>query len=174
MIVSGAGMQEKRSAFISTMRRVASSVTVVTTNGPFGRHGATVSAFCSVSADPPTVLVCLHSKSRIADLVARNRCYNVNVLPDDCEHLARRFCGVEDELFPDRFSEISLVDEEIPAISGATIVRCSLQQSIVSGSHQIMIGRVLSTTESAIKPLAFLDGSYHEVRPLAGKPQEWC
>jgi flavin reductase (DIM6/NTAB) family NADH-FMN oxidoreductase RutF len=48
------------------MRRVASSVTVVTTDGAAGRFGTTVSAFSSVSADPPTVLVCLFAQSRIA------------------------------------------------------------------------------------------------------------
>ena len=54
-----------RDNFLQAMRRVASSVTVVTTDGPHGRHGATVSAFCSVSADPPSVLICLRADSRI-------------------------------------------------------------------------------------------------------------
>ena len=61
-----------RQDFINAMRTVASSVSVVTTDGPVGRHGATVSAFCSVSADPPTLLVCLNSGSRIARTVAEN------------------------------------------------------------------------------------------------------
>ena len=58
-----------RERFVGAMREVAASVTVVTTDGPCGRHGATVSAFSSVSADPPTVLVCLHADSRIAKAV---------------------------------------------------------------------------------------------------------
>ena len=55
-----------RDAYVHAMRRVASSVAVVTTDGPAGCHGATVSAFSSVSADPPTILVCLRGGSRIA------------------------------------------------------------------------------------------------------------
>ena len=55
-----------RDLFIKGMRQVASSVAVVTTLGAHGRHGATVSAFSSVSADPPQLLVCLRSASRIA------------------------------------------------------------------------------------------------------------
>ena len=54
-----------REEFIEALRGVASSVSVVTTDGAAGRHGATVSAFCSVSADPPTLLVCLRGQSRI-------------------------------------------------------------------------------------------------------------
>ena len=61
---------QQRTAFIHAMRGVAASVTVVTTNGKAGRRGATVSAFCSVSADPPTILVCLNKSSGIADAVA--------------------------------------------------------------------------------------------------------
>lgn len=42
-----------REECIEALRDVASSVSVVATDGAAGRHGATVSAFCSVSADPP-------------------------------------------------------------------------------------------------------------------------
>ena len=58
---------QQRTAFIHAMRGVAARVTVVTTNGKAGQRGATVSAFCSVSADPPTILVCLNKSSGIAD-----------------------------------------------------------------------------------------------------------
>jgi flavin reductase (DIM6/NTAB) family NADH-FMN oxidoreductase RutF len=50
-------MTVARDPFIRAMRGVANSVAIVTTDGVAGRHGATVSAFCSVSADPPSVLV---------------------------------------------------------------------------------------------------------------------
>ena len=52
-------MTAPRQAFIDAMRQVASTVTVVTTDGPEGQAGATVSAFASLSAAPPSVLVCL-------------------------------------------------------------------------------------------------------------------
>ncbi|MEQ9673623.1 MAG: flavin reductase family protein, partial [Roseovarius indicus] len=82
-----------REDFISAMRRVAASVTVVTTDGPAGRAGATVSAFSSVSADPPTVLVCLHAQSRIAGFVQENKRFCVNVLPERFSDIADRFAG---------------------------------------------------------------------------------
>ena len=81
-----------RKSFISAMRRVASSVTVVTTDGPGGRHGATVSAFYSV-ADPPSALVCLKADSRIARSVsARNGvfCVNVSTYPAGYRRSVRR------------------------------------------------------------------------------------
>ena len=74
---------QRRNAFIHAMRGVAASVMVVTTNGKAGRRGATVSAFCSVSADPQTILVCLNKSSEIADAVAENSLFNVNILRND-------------------------------------------------------------------------------------------
>ena len=82
-----------RADFVAAMRGVANSVTIVTTDGPAGRCGATVSAFASVSADPPMVLVCLHAQSTIAALAQENGVFCVNVLPEGAGELAVRFAG---------------------------------------------------------------------------------
>jgi flavin reductase (DIM6/NTAB) family NADH-FMN oxidoreductase RutF len=85
------------------MRGVGASVTVVATNGKAGRRGAPVLALCSVSADPPTILVCLNGSSGIADEVAENRLFNVNILRVDQEVIAQRFAGHDDDHLTDRF-----------------------------------------------------------------------
>ena len=101
-----------RDAFVRSMRRVASSVAVVATDGPAGCHGATVSAFSSVSADPPMILVCLRTGSRIAEAVAANGNLCVNVLPHDRPDLANRFAGRDDHLVEDRFSGVDYFEVE--------------------------------------------------------------
>ncbi len=159
-------MDLDKKTFINAMRRVASSVTVVTTNGPAGRYGATVSAFCSVSADPPTVLVCLNSESRIARNVVANKKFNINVLPQNANHIAQRFAGAQDEKFTDRFEGIDLNQGEIPSIYGATVLSCELDQAIPSGSHQIIIGKVQCVETVNKQPLTYFDGAYHQVAPL--------
>ena len=150
------------------MRNVANSVSVVTTNGKAGRHGATVSAFCSVSADPPTALVCLHGKSRIADLVVRNQKFNINILAQGTKHFADRFAGVHDFEISDRFDgiEVDRLSDAVPQLPGSTVLVCDVDQCIDSGSHKIVIGRVLSVTNGAKHPLTYLDGNYHQVTPL--------
>ena len=82
-----------RDAFLAAMRQVAATVTVVTTDGLAGRAGATVSAFSSLSADPPSVLVCLRTDSRIARAVIENGAFCVNVLAEDAVEVARAFAG---------------------------------------------------------------------------------
>ena len=160
---------DPRAAFIGAMRRVATCVTVVTTDGPGGRHGATVSAFSSVSADPPTILVCLKSESRIARAVVVNGALNVNVLPQGSADIARRFAGLDDARIGDRFDGIDTIGKRgvPPAIDGATVFCCALKQSLVAGSHLIVVGEVQEVRDGMIEPLAYLSGAYHRVVPAA-------
>ena len=165
-----------RDAFVRTMRRVASSVAVVATDGPAGCHGATVSAFSSVSADPPMILVCLRSGSRIAEAVTANGNLCVNVLPQNRHDLANRFAGRDDHLVEDRFSGVDCfgVLGAAPEIDGATIFSGSVEQIVPAGSHSIFICQVQSVREGTAAPLAYLDGSYHSVVPqvTAGRSEK--
>ncbi len=156
-----------RETFIHAMRSVASSVTVVTTGGVGGRHGATVSAFCSVSADPPSALVCLKADSRIARVVAANHSFCVNVLPRSRQDIADRFAGLHDARVMDRFDGIDCDPDptRAPAITGATAFHCALRESIEFGTHRIFIGQVVEVREGASDPLAYLNGAYHRVVP---------
>jgi flavin reductase (DIM6/NTAB) family NADH-FMN oxidoreductase RutF len=157
----------ERDRFITAMRQVASSVTVVTTDGAAGRHGATVSAFNSLSADPPSVLICLRSDSRIARAVVENGSYCVNVLPDTCSDMAGRFAGAQDAELADRFDGIDLVasDMKCPVLAGSTAFHCTLGQSVEQGSHLILIGHVTQIFEGGASPLAYMDGRFHRVLP---------
>lgn len=157
----------ERDQFIVAMRQVAFSVTVVTTDGIAGLHGATVSAFSSVSADPPTVLVCLFADSRIARAVTENGRFCVNVLSDSDAYIADRFAGRHDQSIEDRFSGIDCYGEPgvAPLIDGASAFRCVLKQSIRSGSHLIVLGHVRYVLASGSLPLTYRDGSYHRVLP---------
>lgn len=156
-----------RDHFITAMRQVAASVTVVTTDGTAGRHGATVSAFSSVSADPPTVLVCLFSESRIARAVAENGMFCVNVLSENDAQIADRFAGRHDQWVEDRISGIDCYGAPgvPPQINGATAFRCGLQQTVRSGSHLIVLGHVRDVLAGCTSPLTYRDGCYHRVRP---------
>lgn len=153
-----------RAAFVAAMRGVASSVTVVTTDGPAGRCGATVSAFCSVSADPPTVLVCLRADSRIARAVAANGAFCVNVLPDSRSDLAERFAGRHDREVVDRFDGVDWEPgSESPVLPGVTAFDCRLSRRSTCGTHAILIGEPMDIRRSAAPPLSWLDGAYHRV-----------
>ncbi len=153
--------------FVAAMRAVAASVAVVTTDGPGGRHGATVTAFASVSVDPPTVLVCLHADSRIAACVERNHRFCLNVLPKGSHHVADRFAGRHDAEEPDRFTGIDSHAEagQPPRLSGATVFDCTVDQSVRAGSHAVFFGRVTEVLHDDLDPLTYREGTYHRVIP---------
>ena len=150
----------ERGQFLEAMRGVANSVSVVATDGVAGRHGATVSAFCSVSADPPTVLVCLHGQSRIARMVSDNGIFAVNVLPEGAEDIASRFAGAHDAQITDRFDGIELEIASAPGITGATVFQCEVAQEVPSASHQVFIGRVTAIYGGGAAPLIYHSGQF--------------
>jgi flavin reductase (DIM6/NTAB) family NADH-FMN oxidoreductase RutF len=159
-------MTAAREAFLRAMRGVANSVAVVTTDGVAGRHGATVSAFCPVSADPPSLLVCLRADSRIARTVVANGTFCVNVLKDSANDVAERFARRDPAGAADRFDGVELVTGPgRPAILAAATAAfcCRLVESLASGSHLIAVGEVRDVRVGTERPLAYLDGQYTSV-----------
>jgi len=71
-----------RQAFVEGMARAATFVSVITTDGPGGRHGVTVSSMTSVSVDgeAPSLLVCIHHQSPAAAAILQNRAFCANLL----------------------------------------------------------------------------------------------
>lgn len=75
------------------MSRVASAVHLIATGGPAGLSGCTASAVTSVTDSPPTLMVCLNTKSQAAQIVRENGCFSVNTLCADDRHLSDIFAG---------------------------------------------------------------------------------
>ncbi|HYB11135.1 MAG TPA: flavin reductase family protein [Alphaproteobacteria bacterium] len=160
-------MTADRISFIAAMRRVANSVTVVTTDGPLGRHGATVSAFSSVSADPPAVLVCLRAASRIASLVTGNGQFCINVLDQDDHAVAEIFAGRSVVAEADRFAGIPLAAGGHPhgpvLATSVCAFSCRLANIAAFGSHLVVVGGVEAVCSREAMPLAYVNGAYAEV-----------
>lgn len=159
-------MTAARQAFIDAMRQVASTVTVVTTDGPQGQAGATVSAFTSLSADPPSVLVCLKADTGIAQAVRGNGVFCVNILPEDAVEVAKAFAGMFDDTLANRFEGLDVAATEFgPILPRATAFTCSLTHRHVHGSHAICIGDVTGISNAGERPLTYMSGAFHRVGP---------
>lgn len=98
-------LTEPQRAFRAAMANLSAAVNVVSTDGPHGRAGMTVSAACSVTDSPPTMLVCINRSSRSHDVVLANGRVCVNVLGTDQEDLALHFAGATNVPTFDRFGE---------------------------------------------------------------------
>lgn len=93
-----------RDRFLEGMSYAACTVNVVTTGGAHGRAGVTVSAMCPVSADPPSLLVCVHRLSRASEIIRNNGVLCVNVLRDDQASISDTFAGRIPTKSDDKFS----------------------------------------------------------------------
>lgn len=131
--------------FREAMSRIATAVHVVTTDGPGGRMGATVSAACSVSDDPASILVCLNRQSRIHAAVLRNRCFCLNTLGDDHEIISDAFAGRNELEMHDRFATAKWTNLSTgcPGLDGAHLnVDCEVFSVTEMGTHSIIVGTV--------------------------------
>jgi len=132
-------------SFREAMSRIAAAVHVVTTDGTAGRMGATVSAACSVSDNPASILICLNRETRIHDAVLENRCFCLNTLSDDHEEISDSFAGRDKLEMPDRFAKgaWTALATGCPALDSARLsVDCEVHAVMEMGTHSIIVGTV--------------------------------
>jgi len=136
-----------RQRFLLGMSHAACTVNVVTTDGSAGRHGVTVSAMVSVSADTPqpTLLVCIHHKSAVAAAVLENGVFCVNVLRDDQAHISDNFAGRSGARGHAKFDCTQWTTQVTgaPRVLDALVAfDCKVTASERVGSHFVVFGSV--------------------------------
>ena len=137
-------------------------VTVVTTTGPSGPTGLTVSSFTSISLEPPLVLISIAKGSVIHDLFRGAKVYAVNFLADDQKSVSDRFAGRTKVV--DRFEGLGFVRgiTGSPIIDGARVaIECRAWQVYEGGDHSILVGEVVSAkTYNTKRPLVYYSQQY--------------
>lgn len=151
--------------FKSAMRRWASGVSILTTRREGGILGITVSAFCSVSLDPPLVLVCIDRKARSHALIEKQRSFAVNFLKVGQERLSELAAGHSGE-----HGNWLEAEAHRKAETGAPILSdclawfdCTLEAVYEGGDHTIFLGRVQAAGHSEGRPLLYFDATYHKL-----------
>lgn len=125
--------------FRAAMGAIATPVSVVTAYDGTP-HGTTVSAFCSLSLEPPMVLISIDNNSELLATLLPTRRFGLNVLAADQADVAMTFAtrGI------DRFGVSEwILDDGLPRLSHtASWVSCDLSNVISAGDHMILTGRV--------------------------------
>ena len=155
--------------FIDAMSRVATSVTIVTTDGKAGRFGLTVSAMSSVTADPPTLLICINRHNPIDAAIRENQVFGVNALRADQRWVAETFAGRPRRGTPYDFQAGSWHIENTgsPLLIGAVAwFDCVLIAAHHVGTHTIAIGRVVASGTEPGTPLIYGRRSFGELVQL--------
>lgn len=154
--------------FRSGMRRLAAAVNVITTEHDDALYGMLATAVCSVSAEPPTLLVCVNQTASACEPITKSGRFCVNVLSEKQQDLARDFLNVESTRRLD-LCEWDRLATGAPAIAGSLVnFDCEVDQVIMSGTHAIFIGRVVvASLPEADSPLLYFDGAYSGMSAVA-------
>ena len=158
-------MTIERQAFFDVMASFPSGVAIVTTLDADGTpRGLTTTAVCSVSADPPTILVCVDRASRtLAALRASGR-FVVNFAGEGGSELCLLFASKEEDKFRDvRWRP---TDKGLPLLHEAVLAwaECSTERELEIGDHVVLVAEV----DGRRRPAA-ARAAAHVLPPLVGR-----
>ncbi|MFD1558228.1 flavin reductase [Paraburkholderia silviterrae] len=132
------GKQEYRDA----MARFAAAVNVITTGGKAGLAGFTASAVCSVTDDPPTLLVCANRRNDSYSIFKENMVLCVNTLTPSLEGHSALFAGGTAEVKKTRFNTVKwhALQNGAPVLDGAAIAfDCRIDRIIETDTHDVFL-----------------------------------
>ena len=156
--------------FKASLGRFASGVTVITIGGEED-HGMTASAFCSLSLDPPLILVCVKNGNATHGKLVEASGFGVNLLAANQKDLSNRFAGWGFPADQDKWADLQISRGEVsgaPLIQGALAhLDCSVYGTREGGDHTIFIGKVENATafgeRDSLAPLLYFAGAYRSV-----------
>lgn len=141
----------------------ASGVTVVTVEHEGTYHGSTVASFCSLSLDPPLVLVCIDRHATSHTYIEQSGQFAVNILGEESADVSRHFASRN----PDKFATIDyqLGVLGVPLLDNAiATLECRVVSQFPGGDHSIFVGEVLSAAaRDDAQPLLYFRRNYYQL-----------
>ncbi|MCS8129880.1 flavin reductase family protein [Pseudomonas aeruginosa] len=147
--------------FKQAMRAVVASVNVITCCHDGEHYGLTATAFSSVCAEPPTVLICVNESASACERIRLSRQFCVNVLAPGMEELAAAFAG---RIAPEkRFAEghwRTLESGNLMVEGCAAVFDCEVKTVFQEGSHWVVVGVVRQCEYAPTPALVYANGKY--------------
>ncbi len=154
-----------RTAYRDAMARLPSAVNIVTTGGEGAFAGFTASAVCSVTDEPPTLLVCINRASSAYLAFAGSETLCVNVASPAQAALAALFGGRTP--MPERFAAAQwhALSTGAPVLVGAAAsFDCRVARRMTMGTHDVLFCEALAIAfDEAPGGLAYYGRRFHEL-----------
>ena len=156
--------------FRDAMCRLGAAVHVITTAGPGGKTGATATAVCSVSLEPPLVLLCVSKSSRFHGAIVKAENWCLSLLTVGQEPLAKHFSNRGRDLLT-QFDNVPHTPSPLsgtPLIDGSLAwLECITYGVHDGGDHTIVVGEIVRASglpsdddPNAPAPLTYYRGAY--------------
>ncbi|GAA3226397.1 flavin reductase family protein [Actinocorallia longicatena] len=162
--------------FRTVMRRVASTVTVITAadakEGLGREHGMTATAVSSLSMDPPALLVCVNQRTLLHDLMLRGPGFCVNVLAHDQSRVSAAFSGSVSPEARFAVGDWRTAENGLRFLAdGMASLFCRNTATVPYGTHTIFVGEVVEARQhDAERPLLYQDTRYCRCEPIDAVP----
>ena len=153
-------MPVSNNEFRAALSRFVSGVTVVTALGKDNLPaGITVSAFSSLSLDPPLILACIDKRASLHDHLTEGSYFAVNILAEDQQDISRLFASKDEDRFNGTRYRWGV--SGAPLLDGSVAyIECRVVHAYPGGDHTIIVGEVESTSIADHKPLVYYRGDY--------------
>jgi flavin reductase len=151
--------------FLQSMRRLATTVSVITCTSEDRWYGITATAVTSLCAEPASVLVCLNAKASITEPLLREGLFCVNFLQSKHAEISKMFGGQAKGSERFRYGTWQRSSEGVPFLFDAQAnLFCRVDGVTPYGTHRIIIGKIESGGfASSIAPLLYQNGAYGSV-----------
>jgi flavin reductase ActVB len=163
----------QRQRFASIMAAVPSGVAIITTTSEDHQpKGLTTTAVCSVSADPPLLLVCIDRESRTLPALTRARRFVINFIRVGYEEVCQVFASKDDDKFANLVWETTHTGMPLLRDHAISWAECSTVREIEAGDHVILIGQVEDggiAGDAGVAPLIYYRrgwGGWHSNRDV--------
>lgn len=156
-------------SFRTAMARFPGAVTIVTGRAGAERRGITATAVCSVSADPPSLLVCLNRKTGTCAMVRETGRFNVSLLAGEAQAVALRFAGADGATGEGKFTEGRWAEDGrgLPLLADAVAnFSCDVAEMTDAGSHTVFIGHIAEIDLGEGPALVYEQSRFHRLQPL--------
>ncbi|WP_454688084.1 flavin reductase [Achromobacter aloeverae] len=157
-----------KASYRQAMSGLGAAVNVITSDGEAGRAGCTVSAVCSVTDDPPTLLVCINRASKNNAIIRENGNLCVNVLAGDQSHIAMQF-ATKDVPMDTRFASASWerLETGAPAlVDSVAALDCAVISMNEVGTHTVFYCEIKALRSSPSRDgLMYFGRDFHRLRP---------
>lgn len=156
--------EEEQHHYRSVLGHFPTGVAVVTAMDGADPVGMTVQSLCSLSLEPPLILLCPARTSTSWPRIEASHRLCVNLLSQDAEHLAKQFAKSGSNKFEGVTWARSQTTGSPVLLGGLAWIDCEIEQTHPGGDHLIVICQVLALgAHTDLKPLIFFKSGFERV-----------
>lgn len=147
--------------FKALFRAVPSAVSIMAMAVDGAVHATTVSAFTSLSVDPPMVMLAMDRRSALLSLMRERSHFTMNVLGHEQSEQAL-VCATKG---PDKLPPVHwTVEGDSPRLRGSVAwASCRVERILDGGDHEIVLALILDCGVAGGSPLVYHDRTFHRI-----------